>query len=294
MAGHPGHSVVDAAAVPWVIVDRPWPDGAALSRDGAHRQGRCCAIRRGPSVVLVTPRPRRLPVNEANRARDQAESRSGIVPQHVLVNQVFPRQLSRPGAPVFAGARRAGSTSRRAFRRPLAPARPRTPRLFAATYRPPRAARALPLGELRTAWRGPRSDELADCCSPRPWGPPRDRQSSASGSRACDRDPPRSLRRGYSPAGAHREQRARPVDLEPGTRCSRSRRRSSLPPGLAPGRAWNRRGDHPGAHGGVAKDDHPAGRCTGTEIQVPGVEAVHWQPGRSLGPEFTNLACRHR
>jgi anion-transporting ArsA/GET3 family ATPase len=88
-----GHSV-SMLRVPWVIVDTV-PEGP-LTRDARTVKGMLCDPAR-TSAVLVTL-AEEMPVNEAIELETKLIG-LGIVPQHVLVNQVFPRHFP-PGAPV--------------------------------------------------------------------------------------------------------------------------------------------------------------------------------------------------
>jgi anion-transporting ArsA/GET3 family ATPase len=88
-----GHSV-SMLRVPWVIVDTV-PDGP-LTRDARTIKAMLCDPAR-TSAVLVTL-AEEMPVNEAIELETQLTA-LGIVPQHMLVNQVFPRHFP-PGAPV--------------------------------------------------------------------------------------------------------------------------------------------------------------------------------------------------
>jgi anion-transporting ArsA/GET3 family ATPase len=88
-----GHSV-SMLRVPWVIVDTV-PEGP-LTRDARTIKAMLCDPAR-TSGVLVTL-AEEMPVNEAIELETKLVA-LGIVPQHVLVNQVFPRHFP-PGAPV--------------------------------------------------------------------------------------------------------------------------------------------------------------------------------------------------
>ncbi|HEX3478325.1 MAG TPA: ArsA family ATPase [Kofleriaceae bacterium] len=88
-----GHSV-SMLRVPWVIVDTV-PDGP-LTRDARTIKAMLCDPAR-TSAVLVTL-AEEMPVNEAIELETQLTA-LGIVPQHMLVNQVFPRHFP-PGTPV--------------------------------------------------------------------------------------------------------------------------------------------------------------------------------------------------
>jgi anion-transporting ArsA/GET3 family ATPase len=88
-----GHSV-SMLRVPWVIVDTV-PEGP-LSRDAKTVKALLCDPVR-TSAVLVTL-AEEMPVNEAIELEAKLIS-LGIVPQHLLVNQVFPRHFA-PNTPV--------------------------------------------------------------------------------------------------------------------------------------------------------------------------------------------------
>jgi len=88
-----GHSV-SMLRVPWVIVDTV-PEGP-LTRDARTIKAMLCDPAR-TSTVLVTL-AEEMPVNEAIELETKLVG-LGIVPQQVLVNQVFPRHFP-PGAPV--------------------------------------------------------------------------------------------------------------------------------------------------------------------------------------------------
>jgi anion-transporting ArsA/GET3 family ATPase len=88
-----GHSV-SMLRVPWVIVDTV-PEGP-LTRDARIVKAMLCDPAR-TSAVLVTL-AEEMPVNEAIELEAKLTA-LGIVPQQVLVNQVFPRHFP-PGAPV--------------------------------------------------------------------------------------------------------------------------------------------------------------------------------------------------
>jgi anion-transporting ArsA/GET3 family ATPase len=88
-----GHSV-SMLRVPWVIVDTV-PEGP-LTRDARTIKSLLCDPAR-TSAVLVTL-AEEMPVNEAIELETKL-TQMGIVPQQVLVNQVFPRHFP-PGAPV--------------------------------------------------------------------------------------------------------------------------------------------------------------------------------------------------
>ena len=88
-----GHSV-SMLRVPWVIVDTV-PEGP-LTRDARTIKAMLCDPAR-TSAVLVTL-AEEMPVNEAIELEAKLTA-LGIVPQQLLVNQVFPRHFP-PGAPV--------------------------------------------------------------------------------------------------------------------------------------------------------------------------------------------------
>jgi anion-transporting ArsA/GET3 family ATPase len=88
-----GHSV-SMLRVPWVIVDTV-PEGP-LTRDARTIKAMLCDPAR-TSAVLVTL-AEEMPVNEALELETRLTA-LGIVPQQLLVNQVFPRHFP-PGAPV--------------------------------------------------------------------------------------------------------------------------------------------------------------------------------------------------
>jgi anion-transporting ArsA/GET3 family ATPase len=88
-----GHSV-SMLRVPWVIVDTV-PEGP-LTRDARTVKTMLCDPAR-TSTVLVTL-AEEMPVNEAIELETKLIA-FGIVPQQVLVNQVFPRHFP-PGQPV--------------------------------------------------------------------------------------------------------------------------------------------------------------------------------------------------
>ncbi len=88
-----GHSV-SMLRVPWVIIDTV-PEGP-LTRDARTVKAMLCDPTR-TSAVLVTL-AEEMPVNEAIELETKLIA-LGIVPQQVLVNQVFPRHFP-PGAPV--------------------------------------------------------------------------------------------------------------------------------------------------------------------------------------------------
>jgi len=88
-----GHSV-SMLRVPWVIVDTV-PEGP-LTRDARTIKALLCDPAR-TSAVLVTL-AEEMPVNEAIELETKLTG-LGIVPQQILVNQVFPRHFP-PGAPV--------------------------------------------------------------------------------------------------------------------------------------------------------------------------------------------------
>jgi anion-transporting ArsA/GET3 family ATPase len=88
-----GHSV-SMLRVPWVIVDTV-PEGP-LTRDARTVKALLCDPAR-TSTVLVTL-AEEMPVNEAIELEAKLTA-LGIVPQHLLVNQVFPRHFA-PNTPV--------------------------------------------------------------------------------------------------------------------------------------------------------------------------------------------------
>lgn len=88
-----GHSV-SMLRVPWVIVDTV-PEGP-LTRDARTVKAMLCDPAR-TSAVLVTL-AEEMPVNEAIELETKLTA-LGVVPQHILVNQVFPRHFPA-GAPV--------------------------------------------------------------------------------------------------------------------------------------------------------------------------------------------------
>jgi anion-transporting ArsA/GET3 family ATPase len=88
-----GHSV-SMLRVPWVIVDTV-PEGP-LTRDARTIKALLCDPAR-TSAVLVTL-AEEMPVNEAIELEARLTA-LGVVPQQLLVNQVFPRHFA-PGAPV--------------------------------------------------------------------------------------------------------------------------------------------------------------------------------------------------
>jgi len=88
-----GHSV-SMLRVPWVIVDTV-PDGP-LTRDARTIKALLCDPAR-TSAVLVTL-AEEMPVNEAVELEAKLTA-LGIVPQQLVVNQVFPRHFA-PGSPV--------------------------------------------------------------------------------------------------------------------------------------------------------------------------------------------------
>ena len=88
-----GHSV-SMLRVPWVIVDTV-PEGP-LTRDARTVKALLCDPAR-TSTVLVTL-AEEMPVNEAIELESKLTA-LGIVPQQLLVNQVFPRHFA-PSAPV--------------------------------------------------------------------------------------------------------------------------------------------------------------------------------------------------
>jgi anion-transporting ArsA/GET3 family ATPase len=88
-----GHSV-SMLKVPWVITDTV-PE-SPLTRDARAIKALLCDQAR-TSVVLVTL-AEEMPVNEAIELEAKLTG-MGIIPQQLLVNQVFPRHFA-PGAPV--------------------------------------------------------------------------------------------------------------------------------------------------------------------------------------------------
>ena len=88
-----GHSV-SMLRVPWVIVDTV-PEGP-LTRDARTIKAMLCDPARTLAVLVTLAEE--MPVNEALELETRLTA-LGIVPQHVLVNQVFPRHFP-PGAPV--------------------------------------------------------------------------------------------------------------------------------------------------------------------------------------------------
>jgi len=88
-----GHSV-SMLRVPWVISETV-PEGP-LTRDARTIKTLLCDPA-ATAAVLVTL-AEEMPVNEAIELEDKLTA-LGIVPQHLLVNQVFPRHFP-PGAPV--------------------------------------------------------------------------------------------------------------------------------------------------------------------------------------------------
>jgi anion-transporting ArsA/GET3 family ATPase len=88
-----GHSV-SMLRVPWVIAETV-PEGP-LTRDAKTIKALLCDPAR-TSCVLVTL-AEEMPVNEAIELEAKLTA-SGIAPQHLVVNQVFPRHFA-PGAPV--------------------------------------------------------------------------------------------------------------------------------------------------------------------------------------------------
>ena len=88
-----GHSI-SMLRVPWVIVDTV-PE-SPLTRDARTVKALLCDPAR-TSVVLVTL-AEEMPVNEAIELEGKLTA-MGIVPQQLLVNQVFPRHFP-PGSPV--------------------------------------------------------------------------------------------------------------------------------------------------------------------------------------------------
>jgi anion-transporting ArsA/GET3 family ATPase len=88
-----GHSV-SMLKVPWVIVDTV-PEGP-LTRDARTVKALLCDPGRTAAVLVTLAEE--MPVNEAIELEAKL-TQLGIVPQQVLVNQVFPRHFP-PGAPV--------------------------------------------------------------------------------------------------------------------------------------------------------------------------------------------------
>jgi anion-transporting ArsA/GET3 family ATPase len=88
-----GHSV-SMLRVPWVIADTV-PDGP-LTRDARAIKAMLCDPARTAAVLVTLAEE--MPVNEAIELEAKLTA-LGIVPQQLLVNQVFPRHFP-PGAPV--------------------------------------------------------------------------------------------------------------------------------------------------------------------------------------------------
>jgi anion-transporting ArsA/GET3 family ATPase len=88
-----GHSV-SMLRVPWVISDTV-PEGP-LTRDARTIKALLCDPARTATVLVTLAEE--MPVNEAIELEDKLGA-LGIVPQHMIVNQVFPRHFA-PGAPV--------------------------------------------------------------------------------------------------------------------------------------------------------------------------------------------------
>ena len=88
-----GHSV-SMLRVPWVIVDTV-PEGP-LTRDAQTIKAMLCDPARTAAVLVTLAEE--MPVNEAIELEAKLTA-LGIVPQQLLVNQVFPRHFP-PGAPV--------------------------------------------------------------------------------------------------------------------------------------------------------------------------------------------------
>ncbi|HEX7836480.1 MAG TPA: ArsA family ATPase [Kofleriaceae bacterium] len=88
-----GHSV-SMLRVPWVIVDTV-PEGP-LTRDARTIKALLCDPARTTAVLVTLAEE--MPVNEAIELEAKLTA-LGIVPQQLLVNQVFPRHFP-PGAPV--------------------------------------------------------------------------------------------------------------------------------------------------------------------------------------------------
>ena len=88
-----GHSV-SMLRVPWVIADTV-PDGP-LTRDAKIVKAMLCDPARTAAVLVTLAEE--MPVNEAIELEAKLTA-LGIVPQQLLVNQVFPRHFP-PGAPV--------------------------------------------------------------------------------------------------------------------------------------------------------------------------------------------------
>ncbi|HEX4416983.1 MAG TPA: ArsA family ATPase [Kofleriaceae bacterium] len=88
-----GHSV-SMLRVPWVISETV-PEGP-LTRDARSIKELLCDPARTTAVLVTLAEE--MPVNEAIELEAKL-SALGIVPQHMIVNQVFPRHFA-PGAPV--------------------------------------------------------------------------------------------------------------------------------------------------------------------------------------------------
>jgi anion-transporting ArsA/GET3 family ATPase len=88
-----GHSV-SMLRVPWVIVETV-PEGP-LTRDARTIKELLCDPARTAAVIVTLAEE--MPVNEAIELEGKLTA-LGIVPQHLLVNQVFPRHFA-PGTPV--------------------------------------------------------------------------------------------------------------------------------------------------------------------------------------------------
>src|SRR4029079_13587139 len=88
-----GHSI-SMLRVPWVIVETV-PEGP-LTRDARTVQALLCDPARTGAVLVTLAEE--MPVNEAIELEGKLTA-LGIVPQQLLVNQVFPRHFA-PAAPV--------------------------------------------------------------------------------------------------------------------------------------------------------------------------------------------------
>lgn len=88
-----GHSM-SMLRLPWVIVETV-PEGP-LTRDARTIKALLCDPARTAAVLVTLAEE--MPVNEAIELEAKLTA-LGIVPQHVLANQVFPRHFA-PGAPV--------------------------------------------------------------------------------------------------------------------------------------------------------------------------------------------------
>jgi anion-transporting ArsA/GET3 family ATPase len=88
-----GHSV-SMLRVPWVIVETV-PEGP-LTRDARTIKELLCDPARTSTVIVTIAEE--MPVNEAVELEGKLTA-LGIVPQHLVVNQIFPRHFP-PGAPV--------------------------------------------------------------------------------------------------------------------------------------------------------------------------------------------------